>query len=300
MNKVLVIGSLNYDSTFYVDNLPNEGETISSTDYKFSIGGKGANQAATLAKLALEVSMVGKIGKDSQGSQIKKELSDLGVNVDSILSCDNITGQAFITVKKGGTNTIIIAGGANNDLSEGDIYACRSQIDESSAVLLQLEIPLNTVNTALSLSKERNKLTVLNPAPAVKLDKDILSKVDILIPNETELGVLVGKSIKTEAEIKSACKFLVSQGVKIVIVTLGSNGCALYSDNKLTMFSAHEATVVDTTAAGDSFIGGFLFSYLNDKVLEKAIDFGQKVSAITVSREGALQAIPTIKEIINS
>ncbi len=299
MKKVLVFGSLNYDLTLYVDELPKKGETITSKGMKYSIGGKGANQAATLAKLGLEVSMVGKVGRDDEGKKIIEELKSLNVNVESIIECDKNTGKAYITVNNQGKNTIVISGGANSDIDKNYIAQFRDKIKSVDAVLMQLEIPLEAVKECLTVAKELNKLTILNPAPAVMLDKNVLSKVDILIPNETELGVLCQKEVISETEILNACKYLNKNGVKTIIVTLGKKGCALFNNNKLTFYEPHDAIVIDTTAAGDSFIGGFLYSYLNDKGIEKSIDFGQKVSAITVSREGALVAIPTINEIIN-
>lgn len=299
MKKVLVFGSLNYDLTLYVDELPKKGETITSKEMKYSIGGKGANQAATLAKLGLEVYMVGKIGRDDEGKKISEKLKSLNVNVESIIECDKNTGKAFITVNKKGKNTIVISGGANSDIDKNYITQFREKINSVDAVLMQLEIPLEAVKECLTVAKELNKLTILNPAPAIMLDEEVLSKVDILIPNETELGVLYQRDVISHTEILNACKYLNNNGVNTIIVTLGKKGCALFNKNELTFYEPHDAIVVDTTAAGDSFIGGFLYSYLNDKGIEKSIDFGQKVSAITVSREGALAAIPTINEIIN-
>ncbi|MGD1820214.1 MAG: ribokinase [Pleomorphochaeta sp.] len=299
MKKVLVFGSLNYDLTLYVDELPKKGETITSKEMKYSIGGKGANQAATLAKLGLEVYMVGKIGRDDEGKKIIEKLKSLNVNVESIIECDKNTGKAFITVNKKGKNTIVISGGANSDIDKNYITQFREKINSVDAVLMQLEIPLEAVKECLTVAKELNKLTILNPAPAIMLDEEVLSKVDILIPNETELGVLYQRDVISHTEILNACKYLNNNGVNTIIVTLGKKGCALFNKNELTFYEPHDAIVVDTTAAGDSFIGGFLYSYLNDKGIEKSIDFGQKVSAITVSREGALAAIPTINEIIN-
>lgn len=299
MKKVLVFGSLNYDLTLYVDELPKLGETITSNNVDYSIGGKGANQAATLAKLGLIVSMVGKVGKDEQAIQIIKELKKLNVNVDSINSCDKNTGKAFITVNNKGQNTIVIEGGANSEIESTYINQFTNLISNTDAVLMQLEIPLDAVKQCLKISKQYNKLTILNPAPATSLCNDILKKVDILIPNETELSILVQKEIKNKKDILSACKELNDRGVNTIIVTLGKNGCALFENNEISFYKPHDAIVIDTTAAGDSFIGGFLYSYLNDKGIVKSIDFGQKVSAITVSRKGALTSTPTINELLN-
>lgn len=297
MKKVLVIGSLNYDTTVYVKDFPATGETIGATSYAVSLGGKGANQAVAISKLGLNASVIGKVGDDSEGMKLITELQKFGVNTDNVLTHGSLTGKAFITVKDDGKNTIVVVGGANQELSIADVLTVENYLMESDAVLLQLEIPLETVKFSLELARKKGKLTILNPAPAVRLDADILKNVDILIPNETELNVVSGMNIETRGAFKEACHLLTEKGVKIVIVTLGSKGCAVFMDGDLNFYDAVKADVVDTTAAGDSFIGGFLSSYLNDKVIEVAVEFAQKVAAVTVSKRGALVAIPTLQEV---
>ena len=298
MRKVSVIGSMNYDTTIHVANFPLHGETISSSGYSVSVGGKGVNQAAALAKAGLNVKMFGAVGKDTAGEEMINALDDLGVSVKHILRLDNVqTGQAFITVENSGNNNIMIISGANEHCSVQYAKDNEKKLCDADAVLAQMEIPAATVSGAFEMAKRQGVLTVLNPAPAQNFEQSLLDNVDIIIPNECEIETIYGKKIDTDKELEEACRWLEQAGVSIIIVTLGDRGCYLYCRGKGTFFNSYKVKAVDTTAAGDSFIGSFLSSYLEGNSMETAIDFAQKVAAITVSRKGAIQSIPTKEEV---
>lgn len=298
MHEVTVVGSMNYDTTIQVAKFPLPGETILAEACSNSLGGKGANQAAALAKVGLAVSMLGNVGNDNEGQAMLAELKHLGINTDCVhISKGQTTGRAQIVVEESGNNNIIVIPGANRGLSEEHIDLSRKEISRSDAVLAQMEIPLETVRYAFALAKQMNKLTVLNPAPAGILKEDLLRNVDVLIPNETEMEKLYGKPVETKEELREACKHFAGLGVKLVIVTLGGRGCYYYHEGQGKFASCYTVKAVDTTAAGDSFIGGFLGNFLETQDVGQAVDFGQRVAAITVSRRGAIESIPNRSEV---
>ncbi len=298
MKKVTVIGSLNSDTTIHVDKFPLPGETIAAKSYDTALGGKGANQAAALAKAGLRVSMLGVTGQDQAGDRMIKELKSLGVSTEFVRQRkEEQTGQAFITVEASGNNHIIIIPGANDSFLIEYVMECKSELEETDAVLAQLEIPIDTVRMAFSFAGRKGIITVLNPAPAQNFTSDILEYTDILIPNECEIETISGRKITSDEDLAQACAWLEEQGVKIIIVTLGSRGCYLFHQGVGTFYAAYPVKAVDTTAAGDSFIGSFLAKYLETKDLAASVDFAQRVAAITVSRRGAIQSIPDKEEM---
>lgn len=301
MHRVTVVGSMNYDSTIHVNKFPLPGETILAKSYSNSLGGKGANQAAALAKVGLEVSMIGVVGQDNEGQAMLNELNHLGINTDSVhLSKEQPTGRAQIVVEESGNNNIIVISGANGTFSKEYIEQSYEAISYADAILAQLEIPIETVQHAFILAKKLNKLTVLNPAPVCSLKEELLQNVDILIPNEIEMEKLYGKSVKSYENLEMACKYFTDLGVKIIIVTLGERGCYYYHEGQGKFTECYSVKAIDTTAAGDSFIGGFLGNYLETKDINQAIDFGQRVAAITVSRSGAIESIPNRIETLTT
>lgn len=285
--KVLVIGSINKDLVVNTNRFPKEGETILGNSFSTYNGGKGANQAAAIAKLNACVSIFGAVGDDSFGVEIKKSLSDINVNTDNIIvKKDSSTGIAIITVDSKGANHIVVVSGANFLISKEDIK--KEIINDYDIIVLQLEIPLDIVEYIINISRELNKTVVLNPSPAIKLSKEILSGVDILIPNETEIELIGGFD------------YVLSCGVKNIILTLGENGCDLIDTSKnIKHFDAYKVNVVDTTAAGDSFLGAIVRMISYNNSLEEAILFAMKVASITVQRKGAIDSIPTYDEVIS-
>lgn len=288
--KILVIGSINKDLVINAPRFPKEGETILGKSFYTNNGGKGANQSAAIAKLGGDISILGAVGDDNFGKDLSYSLSSNKVNIDNLIIKKNVsTGIAFITVIESGANNIIVSQGANALITKEDIK--EDLINKYDIIVMQLEIPLEIAKYSAKISKKLNKIVVLNPSPAIKLDKEFLSYIDILIPNETEINIIGG------------IDYVFSCGVKNIILTLGKKGCKLITkeNNKINRktFNAYNVEVVDTTAAGDSFLGGIVRMLAEDKTIEEAIIFAMKVANITVTRKGAIDSIPTYEEVIN-
>ena len=298
MKKALVIGSLNMDMTVKVEELPKLGETIFGDDFYESCGGKGANQAVAISKLGMETEMIGMVGKDSQGEKLIQNLVDNGVKADNVIKSDELTGRAIITVDKNGDNNIIVIAGSNFKITENDIQNKINVIAENDVVILQNEIPLSVVEFCLLKAKELGKITVFNPAPATKLNDRIFHNTDYLILNETEMEEIFEIKISDEGYIeKMLCK-KEENGIKNIILTLGDNGSVLFSeDDNIKKYDAYEVKAIDTTAAGDSFIGAFTMKICETGDADKAIKYATAVSAIVVTRQGAQDSIPTREEI---
>lgn len=297
MKKALVIGSLNMDMTVKVEKLPKLGETIFGNEFYESCGGKGANQAVAVAKLGMKTEMIGMVGKDSQGEKLIQNLVDNGVKADNVIKSNELTGRAIITVDKNGDNNIIVIAGSNFKITEKDILNKIDAIAESDIIILQNEIPLSVVEFCLLKAKELDKITVFNPAPATKLNDRIFHNTDYLILNETEMEEIFEIKISDEGYIeKMLCKE--ENGIKNIILTLGEKGCVYFDkNNDVNKYEAYKVKAVDTTAAGDSFIGAFAMKICDCGDTEKAIRYATAVSAIVVTRQGAQSSIPTKDEI---
>ena len=299
MKNICVIGSLNMDLVVNVDTMPKPGQTIIGSNFKEVPGGKGANQAVAMARLNGNVSMIGKVGEDGFGQTLINSLKNDKVDTTYIQTAKGATGVALITVDKNAQNSIVVSPGANFEVKEDDIDNNIEAIKNSDIVVLQLETPLNTIKYALNKAKELNKYTILNPAPAVKLDDEIIKNVDLLTPNETELEIISGVSIETEEDIQKAAQIMIENGVKELIVTLGSKG-SLYINKEKSMFKkAYKVEAVDTTAAGDSYTGALAVALSQDKNIEDAMDFASKVGALSVLKEGAQSSLPTLEDVKN-
>ena len=299
MKNICVIGSLNMDLVVNVDTMPKPGQTIIGSNFKEVPGGKGANQAVAMARLNGNVSMIGKVGEDGFGQTLINSLKNDKVDTTYIQTSTGATGVALITVDKNAQNSIVVSPGANFEVKEDDIDNNIEAIKNSDIVVLQLETPLNTIKYALNKAKELNKYTILNPAPAVKLDDEIIKNVDLLTPNETELEIISGVSIETEEDIQKAAQIMIEKGVKELIVTLGSKG-SLYINKEKSMFKkAYKVEAVDTTAAGDSYTGALAVALSQDKNIEDAMDFASKVGALSVLKEGAQSSLPTLEDVKN-
>ena len=299
MKNICVIGSLNMDLVVKVDTMPKGGQTLIGSNFKEVPGGKGANQAVAMARLGGNVSMIGKVGNDGFGQTLLNALKADNVNTDYIGIEEGPTGVALITVDKNAENSIVVAPGANFKVAVEDIDNNIESINNSDIVVVQLETPLETIKYGLKKAKEAGKYTILNPAPAVVLEDEIIKNVDLLTPNETELEVLSGVEINTEDDIKRAAQIMIDKGVKELIVTLGSKG-SLYINKERSMFkSAYKVQAVDTTAAGDSYTGALSVAFANGKNIEEAMDFASKVGALSVMKEGAQSSLPTLKDVEN-
>ena len=242
--------------------------------------------------------MIGCTGKDSMGDLLRESLKESGVKIENVLEKDGAqTGIASIVVDKDGRNFITVAPGANYELKLQDISKLSSVITKSNLLLTQLETPLDTVRESLRIAKEAGIMTVLNPAPARELDDEILANTDILTPNETELELLSGLKTDSIENIKIAGKKLIAEGVKEIVVTLGSKGAMHITKDSDRYYEAYKVDAVDTTAAGDSFNGAMSVYLSQGKTMEEAIKFAMKVGALTVMREGAQTSLPTLEEV---
>lgn len=299
MKRILVLGSLNMDFVIRVKNMPKSGETILAEGVKLVPGGKGANQAYVLGKLGGKATMLGAVGDDIYGQKLIANLEDVQVDVSGVQIIENTpTGQAFVSVYDSGDNSIIVVQGANGKLTKELIDENIHYIDECDYLIMQLEIPLEIVNYVKELALQRGKKVVLDPAPAVSgLEDSFWKGISILKPNETELEILTGEKLETEEEVRKAAEGLIGKGVETVIVTLGEKGCMVVEKNRCLHFPARKVEIVDTTAAGDSFLAALVIAICEDKTLEEAVEFAQLVSSIVVTRQGAQTSIPRREEI---
>lgn len=303
MNKVCVLGSINMDLVIKVNEMPKEGETILSESFEKIAGGKGANQAVAARRCGNIVSMIGKIGKDDNGKILKGLLEEDSIDTNLIFEDENEpTGMAVITVNKNGNNSITVISGSNMTLNKDEIEKSKEIIENSDILISQFEVPEEVILEAFKIAKENNKVIILNPAPAKKIDEELLKYTDIIIPNETEAELLTGIKVNDLESAKLAANGLLEKGVKFVIVTLGSKGAAVISKEDGQIVEAYKVKAIDTTAAGDSFIGGLSskldIENLSFENLLKAVKFANKVSSITVQRKGAQPSIARLEEVI--
>lgn len=299
MKKILVIGSLNMDLVINTGKIPVMGETVLGSGFLTAPGGKGANQAVAAAKLGGDVTMVGCIGNDVFGEQLIENLKKSHAKTEYIGVVDEISsGIAVITVKDG-NNSIIVAPGANNCLTPQRIVELENLIKNCSFMILQMEIPIETVNTAIDLARKHGVTVVLNPAPAITLDEEFLSRVDLLVLNESESEIITRRNVKSVDDAKSVIMTLNEIGVKQVVVTMGGKG-AVYNDGKNIVHAlVPNVKVVDTTAAGDSFIGALTVALSQGKSMEQAVGYANIVGTLTVTKKGAQISLPDTKDVEN-
>lgn len=299
MKKIVVVGSLNMDSVVETPHIPKSGETIAGKNLRSVPGGKGANQAYAIGKLGGNVGMIGAIGKDEPGKRLKENLESVNVDTSGLIVMDNqMTGQAYIAVDEHGENSIIIIAGANGSITRQLIKGSLPLIDDSDIIIMQLEIPVEVVNYVKDYAVRKGKTVIIDPAPATeKLPDNLWKGVHYIKPNESELEILVGERMSTTEEQKKGARKMLGKGVKNVIVTLGDKGCLLVNKETEQFFPAETVKSVDTTAAGDGFTAAFALTLSAGKSCEEAIAFGQKVSAVIVTRKGAQTSIPGLQEM---
>ena len=302
MNKVCVIGSMNMDLVVKVNDIPRVGETILSKSVEKIAGGKGANQAVAAKRCGSQVAMIAKIGKDENGQILKGNLEEDNIDVKYVFEDKKeATGMAIIMVNENGNNSIIVVAGSNMTINEHEIEASVEKIKESDILIAQFETSEEMTLKAFQKAKELGKVTILNPAPAKKINDELLKVTDIIVPNETEAEVLTGITVESLEDAKRAGEAFLEKGVKFAIITLGSRGAAVIGKEFCELVPAYKVNAIDTTAAGDSFIGGLSskldFKNINKETLIKAVNFGNKVSSISVQRKGAQPSIPYLKEI---
>ncbi|HEY3369267.1 MAG TPA: ribokinase [Prolixibacteraceae bacterium] len=299
-NKILIVGSSNTDMVIKTLNFPAPGETILGGRFLMNAGGKGANQAVAAARLGGLVTFIGKIGDDIFGKQAVQQLKDEGINVDFVsIDPENPSGVALITVDRRGENSIVVAPGSNGTLSAADFDKAIDLLAESEFVLMQLEIPIPTVEHIAQLASLAHKKVILNPAPGAKLSDELLNKLYLITPNETEAELLTGIKVTDEPSALRAATFLHEKGVEIVIITMGSAGAFLLANGKHEMISAPRVEAIDTTAAGDTFNGALVVALSEGQTIQEAIAFANEAAAISVTRIGAQSSVPFRKEILN-
>ncbi|RJP55516.1 MAG: ribokinase [Anaerolineaceae bacterium] len=308
MADVVVVGSLNADLVVKSPRFPAPGETISGDDLQIIPGGKGANQAVAAARQGAHVSMIGRVGSDGFGPFLVDNLKSNNVETSHVFKTDSATGTAIIVVDANGQNSIVLSPGANGKVSPADVDS--ASFLNSKLLLLQLEIPTPTVLRAAQKAREAGLQVILNPAPAKPLPQELLANVDILVPNESELSLLTGLPVTDASSAETAAKEILKQGVKTVIVTLGSKGALLVTDSQVTHVNTYKVNVVDTTAAGDAFIGGFASKIIESRRrsptqegasyamdIENAVRYGCACGALATTKFGAQPSLPTKAEV---
>ena len=301
MNKVTVIGSINLDRTIRVARMAKPGETLHTKEIFTAGGGKGANQAIAAQRLGADTSFIGAVGEDREVSQTMLELlHEDGINCQGIATLSNHkTGQAFVIVDDDSENLIYVHGGANMAFKPEHVDQNRDLITQSDFVVAQFETPIDCTTEAFKIARQNGVVTILNPAPAIdQIPEELLKVTDMIVPNETETEVITGIKITDQASMINAAEKFHALGIKAVLITLGSQGTFYSYAGKIAIIPALKVNAVDTTAAGDTFIGA-LSSVLNKDFsnLEDAIKFSNKASSITVQRFGAQPSIPYLKEM---
>lgn len=295
---ILVVGSANMDMVVKTRRFPGPGETVFGGGFGMFPGGKGANQAVCCAKLGGKVKFLGKMGKDVLGERLARSMEKDGVCLERLkIDPKKSTGIALITVDGDGQNEIVVVSGSNMELLPADVARETSAFGDIGVVLLQLEIPLATVEQTVRMARERGVTVILNPAPARRLPAALVRRIDYMTPNETELEQLTGVRCSGNGDIHSAASTLLRAGVRNVVVTLGAKGCLLVNAERKKFFPSYRVKAVDTTAAGDAFNGALAYSLADGNAPETAIPFANAVAAFSVTRMGAQCSMPTRREI---
>ena len=296
--RILVLGSLNLDFVLQIERVPGAGETLTSKASALHCGGKGANQAVACARLGAEVAMIGRIGDDPAGTSLREALAAEGIAVDDVAVTPGCTsGAAAVLLTPDGQNRIILAPGANAQLTPEDVAAQAGRFATADLLVCQLETPIETVAAAIELAGSRGLPVLLNPAPAQALPPALLARIDYLVPNESEATLLTGITVDSPARAAEAAEALRRQGARCVVVTLGAAGVLIADERGTRHIPALRADVVDTTAAGDCFIGGFATGLGEGLDIDAAAALGQRAARLCVGRPGAQASLPWRREL---
>lgn len=291
--KIVVIGSSNTDMTIKGDRLPKPGETVLGGEFRMGPGGKGANQAVAAQRLGADVSFICKVGRDIFGDNAIAGYQKEGIDCSRILRSDKASGTALILVDGNAENCIAVAPGANADLTPEDVDSVADVIRSADYLILQLEIPVESVLRAAKIAHEAGVYVILNPAPACHLPEELFGYISLITPNQTESALLSG----VEDNLDAAVERLMQLGVKDVVVTLGSKGSLVISEGAKTLVPSLKVKAVDTTAAGDTFCGALCVALSEGCSLVDAAGFATKASALTVQKMGAQDSIPFRSDI---
>jgi ribokinase len=298
-NKVVVLGSINVDTTYHVERFPQPGETISAKNKSSAPGGKGANQAVAAVRSGAQTSFVGAVGSDNEGSYMLEALKENNIDVHHIM-VDKYhgTGTAAITLDANGQNDIMIYGGANQAMTTDVLAGIEDVLDGADFLISQFETPQEVTLAAFKLAKEHGVTTILNPAPAHDIIPELLSYTDVIAPNESECALLTGIEVADEESMLKSAEYFQKRGVKHLLITLGSRGVFYATPEGHGLVPAFKVKAVDTTAAGDTFIGA-LSSQLKDDLsnVADALVYAQRASSLTVQQMGAMPSIPTADKV---
>jgi ribokinase len=280
------------------DHLPLPGETLIGGDFFMNAGGKGANQAVAAARAGGSVTFVAKVGSDIFGEEAVQLFKREGINTSYVLTDPHCpSGVALITVDKKGENTIVVASGANANLTSQELDSIRTIIEQSDIILMQLEIPIDAVAHVAKLAKSKNRMVVLNPAPACRLPDELFTYISIITPNETEAEILTGIKVIDIEGAKQAAEILARKGIGTTIITLGAKGALVYHESVFTHIPTIPVNAVDTTAAGDVFNGALVAALSDGKSILDAVAFACGAASISVTRLGAQASAPYKDEI---
>ena len=298
MKKLVVVGSLNMDLVIEVDRIPKIGETIKGDEMSYLIGGKGSNQAVSACRLGNDVSMIGCVGNDTFGDKILKHLKEEGVNIDGI-KCDEATFTGIATIfKTKEDNSIVVIPGANDFCNTDLIDENIETIKSADVLIVQLEIPMETVEYALKIAKENGVKTILNPAPARKLSKEILKNADFITPNETEFEIIANKNFNDENELEeSMIAWQAENPLTRLVVTRGKDGSSYVEGDEVETIKTIKVDVLDTTGAGDTFNGSLAHGVSHNLLISEAVAFAGTAASLSVTKFGAQTGMPKLEEV---
>lgn len=297
--KIVVIGSLNYDIILKIPRLPECGETLPADQAGFSAGGKGANQAVQAAKLGVETYMVGRVGKDAHGDALIESAQKYQVNTDYITRSEEVTGMGVVEALEDGSVFSCIVRGANFDVAKADIDRAEPVIREADLMILQMEIPQEINAYAIEKAEECGCRVLLNTAPSAPIEEEYLKKCAIIVANEVEAGFYLGENVDSVEKAIKGIKKLQNIYRNDIVITLGKEGSVVSDHGVVTFIPSRKVHAIETTGAGDSFIGGMGYALLKGESLTEACKFATGCSAITVSRMGAQDSMPTLQEVQN-
>lgn len=298
MEEIVVIGSSNTDLVIKTQRIPEPGETVLGGVFMMTAGGKGANQAVAAARLGGRTSFVARVGRDMFGERALENYAKDNLNTDFVFVDETVpSGTALITVDGQGENCIVVASGANGALCRRDIDAVRERIAKAKYVLMQLEVPIETVEYAAEVATAEGAKVILNPAPAAPLSSELMRRLYLITPNRTESQLLTGIAVKGWADAEKAADILLRAGVENVVITMGTMGSLLKNATQCVRVPSRRVAAVDTTAAGDVFNGALCVALSEGKSLVAALEFATAASSIAVTRMGAQTSIPTRAEV---
>jgi ribokinase len=294
MAEVFVLGSINQDFVLKVDRRPQPGETVTNAELSTHNGGKGANQAAAAALLGASVTFLGRVGDDEFGEPLVQALGEKGIDTSLVeRASDASTGAAFITVTPDGENAITVAPGANRSLTPQEVDAASGAIGNARVLVAQMEIPVETVLRAVGVASERGTRALVNLAPTFEVPRELLERLDPLVVNEHEATFLLGNEVEGVDGALSAAPELLSLGPRSAVITIGEAGAVFADGESVEHILAPKVEVVDTTGAGDAFVGALATCLAGGASLEEAVAYAVRAGAAAVTREGAQGALPT-------